>query len=247
MSEDGRPRRFVILDFRRVMDVDSSVVTNLLKLRNRCEAQGTVLLFAEASERVLDRMYKGGLPSSSEGGVRYFNSFDGGLEWCEEKLLGSEQELEIDLLSYLSKLGVPAEHVGQVAACFFEQEIKEGEFLCRRGDESTTVFLVGSGRIRASLQKADGSSLRLRSMVSGAFVGEAAFFSGGGRTADLVAERDSRLFSLSHDTLVSLENPELVRLLYGIVGRSLASKLGPANTLLEAATGEHKDAANLLR
>jgi len=80
--------------------------------------------------------------------------------------------------------------------------------------------------------------LRLRSMVAGSVIEEAAFYSGGGRTADLVAEQDSVVYSISRERLEAVEDRHLVRIVYELIGVSIAVKLDSANSLIQVMTGE---------
>jgi CRP-like cAMP-binding protein len=78
-------------------------------------------------------------------------------------------------------------------------EFHEGAAVCRQGDRGRSLFIVLSGRLAV----AKSSESRRRRVVAflepGAVFGEAAFFFGSPRTADVVALEASRVLEIKHD------------------------------------------------
>jgi CRP-like cAMP-binding protein len=124
--------------------------------------------------------------------------------------------------------------ISELASCFTTKEVSAGTYLQRRGDRSDDVYLVGKGRVCACLPMPNGRELRLRSMTSGSIIGEAAFYSGETRTADLRVEQDAVIHCLSRTVLDDLNQTDLglSLALHQLLGGSLVEKLASANALI---------------
>lgn len=88
------------------------------------------------------------------------------------------------------------------------QRIKGGDVLVRYGEEADALYLVRAGRFNVQLP--DGRIVA--EVEAGEPVGELAFFSGGTRTADVRATRDSEVYSLAREDYdrVAKKHPELI-------------------------------------
>lgn len=80
--------------------------------------------------------------------------------------------------------------------------IDEGEAVCRQGDLDRSLFVVLEGRFAVAKSQTGAGGSRRRKVVafldSGAVFGEAAFFFGQKRTADVVAMERSRVLKIPH-------------------------------------------------
>jgi predicted acylesterase/phospholipase RssA len=72
-----------------------------------------------------------------------------------------------------------------------------GETVIREGEPGDCLYIVLSGRLRVSLQRADGRDEVVGEIARGESVGEMAVLTGGTRTASVRAIRDSQLLRLS--------------------------------------------------
>ena len=73
--------------------------------------------------------------------------------------------------------------------------VKGGEYLVRYGEEADALYLVSTGRFYVQLS----NGRVVAEIGAGEPVGELAFFSGGTRTADVRASRDSTVFKLTRE------------------------------------------------
>ncbi len=114
-------------------------------------------------------------------------------------------------------------------------EIEAGEYLIRQGEPSNDLFFIESGLATAEFELANGKKMRLRSIKSGATVGEVALYLGGLRSASVKAEKPSRVYRLSTQNLqrIQKEDPALAALLHEWLGRMLAERLAENNRLIE--------------
>ncbi|MGP1281682.1 MAG: cyclic nucleotide-binding and patatin-like phospholipase domain-containing protein [Parasphingopyxis sp.] len=98
--------------------------------------------------------------------------------------------------------------------------VKGGDYLVRYGEEADTLYLVSTGRFYVQLS----NGRVVAEIGAGEPVGELAFFSGGVRTADVRASRDSTVYRLTraaYDSVVSTY-PEIADGILSTVSARLA-------------------------
>jgi CRP/FNR family transcriptional regulator, cyclic AMP receptor protein len=99
---------------------------------------------------------------------------------------GLDDRAALDLCTLLQMRDVPASTV-----------------LFRQGDLGDALYLIEAGRVRISLQDADGHDMALAHLRSGEFFGEMALLDGKSRSADAIVTEDSRLAVLSREIFLS--------------------------------------------
>ncbi|MCL4767299.1 MAG: patatin-like phospholipase family protein [Hyphomicrobiaceae bacterium] len=109
-----------------------------------------------------------------------------------------------------------------LAAEFRILELKRGEVLIRQGDPADALYVVVSGRFSVHRQ---GRSDPVCEIGPGQPIGEIAFLTGGTRTANVRAMRDSLVLRLSREEFEGLtaRKPSIWRSLTATLGRRLAA------------------------
>lgn len=99
----------------------------------------------------------------------------------------------------------------QLIRGIYWKDLGAGEILCREGDEADAMYVVVSGRLRAT-RKEDGETRTIGEIRRGETVGEMALLTGGTRSATVEALRDCVLAGLDHPTFHELARvcPEIV-------------------------------------
>jgi SulP family sulfate permease len=115
--------------------------------------------------------------------------------------------------------------------------LKAGNSLIQRDDDGSSIFILVQGRLKVQIDLPDGRQLRLRTMTSGAVVGEISFYLHKKRTADVIVEEDSIVLRLDAQVLVHLEkeNSEVAILIHRLLAINLSEKLKHSNRLIEIA------------
>lgn len=136
----------------------------------------------------------------------------------------SQQFSAVEALSQLSAAAIEA--LNEAAQ---SRRIKGGDVLVRHGEEANTLYLVSAGRFQVQLP--DGRVVA--EIEAGEPVGELAFFSGGVRTADVRATRDSEVYALEREAYdaVASQYPELTNTILATVARRLARTTAGAKSL----------------
>jgi CRP-like cAMP-binding protein len=115
------------------------------------------------------------------------------------------------------------------------ETIPAGEYLIRQGETSHDLLFIESGQVTVEFMAANGRKERLRSVQSGATVGEVAFYLGGMRTASVKTETESTIYRLTTKILdkIQKEDPEISAMLHEWLGRLLAERLADNNRIVE--------------
>jgi CRP/FNR family cyclic AMP-dependent transcriptional regulator len=105
-------------------------------------------------------------------------------------------------------------------------EFSPAQMIVQQGDHSNTLFLVLDGKVGAYIKESHGNEVHLRTIESGGHFGEVGLLDGGGRTANIRALSQCRLFSLDEKAFQELlKTPDLAAPLLHGLSRSLAIRL----------------------
>jgi len=102
------------------------------------------------------------------------------------------------------------------------REVAGGTSLFRSGDSGDGMYLIERGRVRISIDDADGSNVTLAELAGGDFFGEMALLDGKARSAHATAVEDARFAILSRENFLAFvrANPDVaLRMLSAITHR----------------------------
>jgi SulP family sulfate permease len=113
--------------------------------------------------------------------------------------------------------------------------LDSGAILVRQGDPADAMYYIENGSVSARLERADGSSFRIRTTTAGTIVGELGLFVGGRRTATVVAEAPCVAQRLSVEALARMEAEDvpLSNQFNRFLATLMADKLADNSRLLE--------------
>jgi glutaminase len=224
--EDVTGVQAVVLDCKRVGNVDGAAVAMLGSLRVALDEIGCVLVVAEAG------------PRSVLAGIadHVFADADAALEWCEDRILAElgtpAESMPPDLGLQELLGGLTVDELAMVERAAVVRRVPAGEVVFREGDQADAIYFVLSGLVSVRLPLAgEGRDRRLATLGAGVAVGEMAFLDEGRRSADLVAVRDSVLARLSIDDLhaIGRRSPRVIATFSANLARNLSGRLRRAN------------------
>jgi sulfate permease, SulP family len=223
--EGATPPRFLVIDLRRVMGVDSSAVVSFVKALSLAEAAGSEVVFTGASDPVREQLARGGVVEV-EGLVSFEPDLDRGLQRCEDALL-SAPDLTEAIAEHPAASGRLDGLPPGLAAHLERVSVPEGTVLLHQDEPPGDIFVLESGRLGVETVTADGSRIRLRTLRPGVVVGEIALYTGGARTAAVVAEVPSVVLRIGREAIERLETeePELAATLHRWLATTLAERL----------------------
>ena len=112
--------------------------------------------------------------------------------------------------------------------------VAAGEYVVRKGDRGTEMYMVVSGRVRVSDRLLDGTEKVLARLEPGAVFGEMALVSQEPRSASVVAETPAEVLRLDHEAFERIRRrfPFTCTKLFRNLARVLALRLGHLTTML---------------
>jgi len=238
--------RQVILDLKRVNELDSTGARILLQINESLRAQGGNLLLSYPHDNALvssvlrDLGVAGAL---GEGGL--FPDTDSALESAEDRVLlaeGGEEalgaEVVVERLSVLE--GLSETECAVVRALLVRRAFHAGETVIREGSEDRDLFLISRGT--ASV-RVNGAGLRrqrrLASFSAGTVFGEVALLDQQPRSATVIADEDVVCYVLSEEAFHRLgrEHPAIAIRLLTNLGRELSRRIRRANAMMSELEG----------
>lgn len=226
-----KPTSYVILDLKRVGEVDSTGAKIILQIQERLNRKGVTLLLSSLERGTrLAKFFKDMGVTAALTGERLFQDADRAIEWAEEQLLGNEAaeaaEMNLNQFGMLASLG--QDELGILQAALERRTYGKGEAVFKEGDTSRDLYLIvqGSASVLLRLPGAERVT-RLMTFSAGTAFGELALLDNQARSATVEADRDLVCYVLHHPVFEQLaqDHPTVaVKVLAGI-GRELANRL----------------------
>jgi len=229
-------RRGVILDFHHVTGINRVAAHLFAELADTLGHQGTAVFFTSTQHLPLLQQEVAShlADASAVEGLYRFRSTDAALEWCEDDLLYEllpTGPLKVDDLGVFEvAAGLTAEELGVFSGLIVRRSYAPGDYVIRRGDEATSLFLVTKGVVGVWLGDHQNGN-RVASFSVGTMVGEMAFLDGARRSANVVAEGnvECAVFDLQDFNRLLETHPQLHTKILRNIGVSLATKLRKVN------------------
>jgi CRP/FNR family cyclic AMP-dependent transcriptional regulator len=92
----------------------------------------------------------------------------------------------------------------EIAARCKSAHFKKGEVIFYKTDLSTDLYIVNSGKLKAVLADEEGDEMVIAQFAKGDFFGELSLLDGKGRSATIVAEKDTELSILQKDVFLDV-------------------------------------------
>jgi glutaminase len=215
----------VVLDCKRIGNLDGAAISMLSHLRAALRDVGCVLVMADAPVGVLEDIASHSFPDT-----------DTALEWCEDRILARRgtpvDSIPEELGAQELLRGLTPAELALIEDAVEVIDVARGDVVFREGDDADAIFFVLSGLVSVRLPLAEtGRDRRLATLGPGVAVGEMAFLDEGTRSADVVAERDSRLARLAISDLhrIGEHEPCATRTFAANLARNLSGRLRRAN------------------
>ena len=230
---------FVILDLRRVNELDSTGASILAQTARRLRAEDRHLLLThlEDSAPAVSAVRDAGFPLTRE---TVFPDTDAALEWAEDRLIAAQPdlaapalELAMDEIPVLA--GLSDADRGLIATRLRRADYRAGDVVIRQGDTDRSLIIVAKGTttVRVSIAGKD-RWLRLASYSRGTVFGEMALLDRQPRSATVIADDDVVCYVLSEDAFTALvaERPLIAVRLLANLARELSIRLRHATRMI---------------
>jgi MFS superfamily sulfate permease-like transporter len=226
----------VILDLRRVSEIDSTAGEVLRQINADLSVRGSqlVMCVTQPSEPAAILADAGVLDAVTP--ERVFGHVDGALEWAEERLLESEagartadRETPLDRAGIFA--GLAPKDVAAIKRHLRRTINEKGRLVFSEGEPGNELFIITRGTASAYLRQARGADIRLATFSPGTIFGELAILDPGPRSASVIADEEQVCYALSVEDFISLsrEAPDIAITLLANLGRELSRRLRQAN------------------
>jgi SulP family sulfate permease len=213
----GESLKYSLFDFSKVTGIDSTGMLSFARMLQWSQEQGITLVFTGLSHQMEERFIQED-SGVKEGMLKFFVDADHGIECCEDEIIRANlpgARLHKDIAEQLKTILVQG-NVEKLLPYLQRREYHPGEYLIKEGDEADFIYFIQSGQATAQLESPGKKPVRLETINSGRTVGEIAFFLGTPRTASVVADLDSVVYSLSMKDLNRMEasDPEAANIFH---------------------------------
>lgn len=234
----GREAGFVIIDFKRVSEIDSTGAKIISQLLSKCGKHHMELFFSSVIVSGANQAHRElrNILGAQEISRRCFPDMEIALAVAEDRLLDQligdnryDREIGVEEIDSLRQ--ITPQEFERVRPYFSRHLFQRGEVIIRQGADDQNLFFVLRGRTRVMLQLADATALRLGTLCPGTVFGEMAILDKGLRSADVVAVGTVVCSCLTRDALrqINDEYPEVGYKILSGLGKELARRLRLSN------------------
>lgn len=233
ISDNLHRIRFLVIDFRLVTGLDSSVTLSFIKIKRLTEREGVMMCITNLSQDGKNQFMQGGL--CEEGMLKFFSNLDYCVQWCEDQILDEYDSEETEIVDQLDDQLVHMflnEEETELFMKYLERtEIEKDQYVVKQGDGADSLYFIESGYVSALLEQPDGEKIRLMTMGKGTVFGEMGLYTREPRSASIKTEEKSALYQLNLDALEKMElsNPAIAMKFHRFVIRLLASRIALSN------------------
>jgi CRP-like cAMP-binding protein len=140
---------------------------------------------------------------------------------------GKRSTEEEDPMLRLALSGLNDTQISRLMKAAEVKECDSGDVLTRQKKPVNSLYFLYAGRANVEV---DGKTVA--ALDNGAFIGEIAYLTGKLATATVVVDKPSRILTFSRARLnkVIAEDPQISGIIYELLGRDLARKMGQVNS-----------------
>jgi glutaminase len=194
------------IDFMRVANIEDSSSKILLELIETLGQFGKHLLLVNLQQRhsKFVRFLQEQLITDEQEStwLRIFPDMDIAMEWCENRLIEGQRQIETSLESVTLAehdlcRGLAPEAVAFLETLLTSRRYEPGELIVRKGEPADEIYLLMSGEVSVRVDLPNGQIKRLSTLSPGMAFGEIAVINRSVRSADVHADKHVECYLLS--------------------------------------------------
>jgi glutaminase len=195
-----------VIDFKRVANIEDSSSKILLELIETLGQFGKHLLLVNLQQRhsKFVRFLQEQLITDEQEStwLRIFPDMDIAMEWCENRLIEGQRQIETSLESVTLAehdlcRGLAPEAVAFLETLLTSRRYEPGELIVRKGEPADEIYLLMSGEVSVRVDLPNGQIKRLSTLSPGMAFGEIAVINRSVRSADVHADKHVECYLLS--------------------------------------------------
>jgi sulfate permease, SulP family len=237
---------YVVLDLKRVNELDSTGARVIQQLHGKLARDGRRLLVSHAQDNALlwSVMKDMGVAAALARDALFADT-DAALEWVEDRLIiGSRSgvaptdEVPLDRLTVLA--GLTAAERELVAGTLGRRVYQRGDIVIKEGDTDRSLFMISKGTASVKVSLAgQAREKRLASFSPGSVFGEVALLDEEPRSATVTADEELVCYVLDDARFRALTraHPSIAIQLLTNLSRELSRRLRKANAMISQLEG----------
>lgn len=233
----------VIIDLKRVPDIDPTGARTLLQVSERLAAKKKELLLSGLNPLFEHFLQAMGLDKAVPA-LNWHHDLDHALEDAEDRLLtqlgGHASHHALAFGQTALAAGLDLEQISTLQGFLLRRVFDSPVELFHKDDEGASLFVVESSSVDILLPLADGKHKRIVSLAPGVIFGEMALLEGKPRSTTAALVGPSVVWELTRDAFDALlqSHPLIARQVLFNVGRQLAGRLRAITSELTMLLGE---------
>ncbi|ERN43191.1 sulfate permease [Rubidibacter lacunae KORDI 51-2] len=224
-APDREPLAYAIVDFRAAIEFDSAAVRYCRELQHLAARRNWTAIVSGLSPagqyilrkngcHLVDAVETVGAVDAESEAMLLFPDLAQAVGWCENELLMAAPPQErrfLPLAEQLKQRFADDDNAMRFMGYLEPMRLTAGDRLFRRGEETTGLYFLETGRISLQVAEADDRWRIVCVYEPGTLFGANDLYRAQSHSTDAVAERDSRLYRLTMRALSRMEalDPEL--------------------------------------
>ncbi len=228
-TPEGQAVKYILIDFAKVTGIDSTGMLSFARMLQWSRELGVTLILTGLTGKMKEQFINESANLEQGKRIEFFDDLDHGLEWCENLIVAqnpASTPLGPTLATQLSAIIRTAE-IEKLIPYLERREYQPGEYLVHEGDPGDLMYFIESGQVTAQLETVGKKSIRLETMYGGRTVGELGFYLSTRRSASVITNQPSVIYSLSSESLQQLESedPETASLFHRMMVLLLSERV----------------------
>lgn len=235
-AQPGPKVQMLLLDFRLVGGIDSSALVSFVKMKQLINRLNVKLIFTGLTSDIETQLTQQGVidRQQEESNCQVFLDLDRGVEWCENEILRAgtfRRKRFMPIAIQLEEFFPMPECVNQFLGYLEKVRAESGDMLYHQGEPSDCIYFVESGQVSIVRELADGKTERMGTVGEGTVLGEIGFYMNTARSASVFANKSSRLYRLTRETLQRMQedDPKVASACHQFIAQLLAERVMQAN------------------
>ena len=210
LQDDLQEKKYIILDMKRVQNVDLTAAHILLQIKDILHDKNGYLLVCRLPHKLptgddLESYFNhvGLLKHLSP--IMVFDDLDDAIEWVENKiikegLIEEKGEKLLELSDFDLFHGRKNDTLEEIQSLVVSRSFKKGETIYSEGNSNGEIFLIRRGSVRIMLPYAGRKSVHLSTLGQNNFFGEFSFLEGSPHYTDAIAGSDTDLYAITRES-----------------------------------------------
>ncbi len=240
MNAEKLSPRYVLIDFRFVSGIDSSVALSFKKMKQLAQRKNIIMIFTHLSAKIRKQLEIDLFNDGENITWRIFPDLERGVAWCEDQMIETFESVGFavkpkTLVQQLEE-SLPKSISPERLLRYFEKKNVDGGYsLIQQGDSPKGLFFIESGEVTVLLDLASGEKVRIRTAGKGTVIGELGMYLNTPATASVVTEKPSVIYALFAKDLREMEekDPEVATAFHRFIAHLLAERLVDNTRALE--------------